>query len=456
MGLKEPVQELQNALSFNYYANTEIYDERAVATEDTSKMDQYVVEKITGGLPPVTQAQQTSINSVQPKRGGSTMGNIVDATTMDYTALYGSLEGKLQEYFKSYYDSLLKINNDYGYGALQVTNKDRNYTKGFLSPLTEQKVESNLYGKTNKYQEYVEKLVVEVKNDISQEKDPYISWLKTENTNPTSKQVRELQEKLTNIATQRQTAMLDVILNNTSNLVKIENELNYIYRQLDVIVSKTDGNMSPTNEPLIYDLSGDTFYANVLDSGSIIDVYTIKVKNVVKDFDTLLYNNDMTKDYFKPSNSTIQSQDGNCIFSTNNTDAFFGNCEGNRFYILTSQLYLNPEYFTTLVNDLTSGPEIKSNSQLVEKIKERSEGLKGIYETFQNVYKEKFKTYIEDSETYKTCTTWKVPDNTVKTCGYVYPAVGDLEVKAKKLKDLYSSNNLNDDKATFNGKVTFN
>ena len=45
MGLKEPVQELQNALSFNYYANTEIYDERATATEDTSKLDKYVVEK---------------------------------------------------------------------------------------------------------------------------------------------------------------------------------------------------------------------------------------------------------------------------------------------------------------------------------------------------------------------------------------------------------------------------
>ena len=53
MGLKGPVDELQNALSFNYYANTEIYDERATATEDTSKLDKYVVEQITGGLPPV-------------------------------------------------------------------------------------------------------------------------------------------------------------------------------------------------------------------------------------------------------------------------------------------------------------------------------------------------------------------------------------------------------------------
>ena len=451
MGLKEPVQELQNALSFNYYANTEIYDERATATEDTSKLDKYVVEKIMGGLPLVGQSEQVVINSVQPKRGESTIGVIVDATTMDYSNIYGSLEGKLQEYFKAYYDALSKINNDYGYGALQLANKDRNYIKGDLSSLTPQKVETNLYGKTNAYQDLVNKLVEEVKKDISQEKDPYISFLKDNNVEMTAKQKRELQEKLTNVATQRQTALLNVILNNTTNLVTIQNDINYIFRQLDVVASKTDGNMSPSNEPLIYDLSGDTFFAIANDTGSIFDVYTNKVKTVINDFNTLLYNNEMTVDFYKTDTSTIQRPGGTCDFEPG-----LGDCEDNRFYILMSQLYLNPEYLTTLVNDLTSGPEIKSNSQLVEKIKERSEGLKGIYEKIQNKYKEQFKIYIEDSDVYKTCTTWKIPDNTVKTCNYIYPAVGDLDSKTKKLKDLYSSQNLNQDKQTFNGKVTLN
>ena len=451
MGLKEPVQELQNALSFNYYANTEIYDERATATEDTSKLDKYVVEKIMGGLPLVGQAEQSVINSVQPKRGGSTVGAIVDATTMDYSNIYGSLEGKLQEYFKAYYDALSKINNDYGYGALQLANKDRNYIKGDLSSLTPQKVETKLYGKTNAYQDLVNKLVEEVKKDISQEKDPYISFFKDNNVEMTAKQVRELQEKLTNVATQRQTALLNVILNNTTNLVTIQNDINYIFRQLDVIASKTDGNMSPSNEPLIYDLSGDTFFAIANDTGSIFDVYTNKVKTVINDFNTLLYNNEMTVDFYQTNTSTIERPNVPCSF-----DLEIKTCEDNRFYILMSQLYLNPEYLTTLVNDLTSGPEIKSNSQLVEKIKERSESLKGIYEKIQNKYKEQFKTYIEDSDDYKTCTTWKIPDNTVKTCNYIYPAVGDIEAKTKKLKDLYSSQNLNQDKQTFNGKVTLN
>jgi hypothetical protein len=457
MGLKEPVQELQNALSFNYYANTEIYDERATATEDTSKLDKYVVEKIMGGLPLVGQAEQVVINSVQPKRGGSTMGNIVDATTMDYTALYGSLEGKLQEYFKSYYDSLSKINNDYGYGALQLANKDRNYIKGDLSPLTEQKVETNLYGKTNVYQDLVNKLVEEVKNDISKENDPFTSELKLPFYNSTKQQIRELQEKLTNIISQRQTALLNVILNNTTNLVTIQNDINYIFRQLDVIASKTDGNMSPSNEPLIYDLSGDTFFnISTNDTGSIFDVYTNKVKTVINDFNALLVSGQMTFDFYKTDKSTIQSSDGTCIFTTNSNNNFFGTCEDNRFYVLNTPLFTNPEYFTSFVNDLTNGDEIKKNPSLVDGIKLISEGLKTSYGDFQTFWKTKFKTDIEDSGDYKTYTTWKIPDNTVKTCSYIYPAVGDLEVKTKKLKDLYSSQNLNQDKQTFNGKVTLN
>lgn len=42
-GLKEPVKQLQNALSFNYYANTEMYDERAVVTEETTELDENFV-----------------------------------------------------------------------------------------------------------------------------------------------------------------------------------------------------------------------------------------------------------------------------------------------------------------------------------------------------------------------------------------------------------------------------
>ena len=44
------IDTLQNALTFNYYANTEMYDERAEATEDTSKLDKEIIDDIAIGI----------------------------------------------------------------------------------------------------------------------------------------------------------------------------------------------------------------------------------------------------------------------------------------------------------------------------------------------------------------------------------------------------------------------
>ena len=49
-GLKEPVNRLQNALSFNYYANTEVYDDRSVVTEQRDELNQEIWESIESNV----------------------------------------------------------------------------------------------------------------------------------------------------------------------------------------------------------------------------------------------------------------------------------------------------------------------------------------------------------------------------------------------------------------------
>ena len=262
MGLKEPVQELQNALSFNYYANTEIYDERAVATDIDSqtKNDKYVIERLDGALPPVSQQQVNSINSVQPKRGQSTVGVVVDATTMDYAGLYGALEEKLQEYFKSYYELLNKTTLDYSYGATLISIKDKDYTEGELAGFINEKVDTVLYGKSNQYQKLCDDLYGETVKDINQGTNPILFKAINRSGGITNKQKRELEEKLKTQVLNAKTDILNTLNNNNSNIVTIENDLNYIFRQLDVVSSKLDGSLQQTNEPLLYDLSGTTFF----------------------------------------------------------------------------------------------------------------------------------------------------------------------------------------------------
>jgi hypothetical protein len=69
MGIKEPVEKLQNAMSFNYYANTEIYDERAEATEDFSAIDNELIQNIVS----------------QPSSNGSTENELKESPKSEAT-----------------------------------------------------------------------------------------------------------------------------------------------------------------------------------------------------------------------------------------------------------------------------------------------------------------------------------------------------------------------------------
>jgi hypothetical protein len=59
------------------------------------------------------------------------------------------------------------------------------------------------------------------------------------------------------------------------------------------------------------------------------------------------------------------------------------------------------------------------------------------------------------TKAYENAVKYKLPDTTVKTCNYVTPPTDDANQRTKRIKDLYSSKNLNNNDK-FNGKVTFN
>jgi hypothetical protein len=453
MGLKGPVDEIQTALSFNYYANTEIYDERATATdiESTEKNDKYVIEQINGGVPPVSQQQQAQINSVQPKKGGSTVGQILSDTEIDYTGIYDSLQSKTQEYFKTYFEALQKLNDNYSYGAVQLGIKDRSYVKGKISEYTNEKKDLELFGKSNAYLELVEKLKERIIKDVKQEEDPIYDKLPGYiKSSITGKQKREFQDRLQTLVNDQQTKMLDTINNDMSNIVKIEEELNYIFRQLDVVASKLDGELLQSNEPKLYDLSGDTFFNPIANTGSIFSVYTTSLKDVVDDFNKLLSENNITKDLYNKSESTV-SNDNTCNF-----DSFWVKCAYNRFGVYMTPQFLTNENLTKVQNYLTEGPEIKTNLMLVEQIKISCKNFQVLCKNFQEFIKRDYFNKVSGNERYVQATTWKLPDNTIKKCNYTTNVTQDVQTKTKRIKDLYSNINLNSDKDTFNGKVTLN
>ena len=168
------------------------------------------------------------------------------------------------------------------------------------------------------------------------------------------------------------------------------------------------------------------------------------------DFNKLLSENNITKDLYNKSESTV-SNDNTCNF-----DSFWIKCAYNRFGVYMTPQFLTDENLTKVQNYLTEGPEIKTNPTLVEQIKISCKNFQTLCKNFQEFIKRDYFDKVSGNERYVQSTTWKLPDNTVKKCAYTTNVTQDVDTKTKIIKDLYSNINLNSDKDTFNGKVTLN
>jgi hypothetical protein len=120
-----------------------------------------------------------------------------------------------------------------------------------------------------------------------------------------------------------------------------------------------------------------------------------------------------------------------------------------------SPLFTKSDLLTSVINELTSGIEVKSNPALVSEIEKVCRGY-GNDTTKINISFSELFTEAKGNPIYKDVTTFTLPDNTVKICQYTTNVTQDVNQKNKRIEDLYSNNNLNNNKKTFNGKVTFN
>jgi hypothetical protein len=117
-GLSKPVERLQNALSSNFYANTEMYDERSIATNETidgKKAEEYTrefLEKLNktygNEINKNNQAQNT-----KNVKGGNYMGTL-DGNSIKYTDIIKSVFTSTESYFDKYQDTYNKIYTKYG------------------------------------------------------------------------------------------------------------------------------------------------------------------------------------------------------------------------------------------------------------------------------------------------------------------------------------------------------
>lgn len=119
-GIEKPVERLQNALSSNFYANTEMYDERSISTntliggESTSGFTKSFLEdlqKINDVSPSAINDAGNSENTIN----GKYIGDFNQSTSgFTYTNIVKDLFKNTDDYFKKYPSSFNIIYKKYG------------------------------------------------------------------------------------------------------------------------------------------------------------------------------------------------------------------------------------------------------------------------------------------------------------------------------------------------------
>ena len=438
-GLAGPVQELQNALSFNYYANTEIYDERATATEDTSALDKYVVEKITGGITPINSAQAAAVQNVDPKRGQSTVGSQL-VNELEYNPVLIELQDQLKSYFDAYFNGLLSVETQTNYGILQIMNNKRKYQKGDIGGQ-----EVIIYGKPYNYETIIDGLVAQVITDIDNQVDPISSVLKASNNSYPNKALREVKDKLKVLVEPQKSKLRDIVNEGFADLVDSQEELIYTFRKLNVVNEKLDGYIDTNNGAVTFDLSGDTFFADSSNPQSLQHIISLEVPEFLDKVN--LFMTDRLLD--SPNQFNTQTY---TILNSTSADKL-GNPPTNKFYVCNSTTFLNEGQYQAFVDGLVNLEEVKKIPKMVEQIKVICDGLKA---TFKTVHDSEIKGFNDSKSdpTYVSLTTLTLPIIPGKV-GYISPAPNDLQAKQQKLKDLYANQNLNTTDS-FDGKVTLN
>jgi hypothetical protein len=447
-GLKEPVEELQNALSFNYYANTEIYDERATATESTEARDKYMVEKILSNQPKVTTAD---VVNQQPKRGGEAIGTISGESDIDYTKFVNDYWNSTKEYFDAYINTNAAIGKNYNIGILDLLYTDRDYSKGTAEFTPE--IEVPIYGKPSNVEDKLEKLFDKVNGDISGRNDPFMQIVVSNDQSINNSDKREIENKLKEYVTGLKPDFITNVSNSVKDLVLLQQDYIQYIRKANLVLSKTDGIMNSNNEPQVYDISGDTFtqLEDYLKKITDKHIEFNDAKGVVK-FDECLY---LNEDNYKKSSSTFI--DGNTstadLITSRNQSGLMANEPANRFYQVMANV-LNDENSKNELKTFILNSQNYSNIQFVTEVVDKATtGCSDRFKSYTEINKKRYDG-IKTNERYLTLIKSPIEDN-VKF-GLKYAKVSGTSQQKKEIKDLYSNVNVNNKEKTFDGKIKFN
>jgi len=435
-GLAKPIEQLQNALSFNYYANTEMYDERAEATEDTSKLDRQVYQQILESQPPVTQPDNKLSND-----GGNTITTILTSSGTSIS-LSGttSLKTKMNEFVddtQSYFDvitnQLTTFVESYNRGIMEIVSQTRNYKDGTVFIPSSQS--APIYGKPEGVQNSIDSLFDTVTSEIDNDQNYIVKELKNLSFTTTvlDDVKKNMKAYLLSYKEEMSTGIFGIIQSMTE---KQEKYIQYI-RKLNFVSSSIDGKIDNKGNGIIYTLTPTT---DVHPTSNNVANTLIEFENDYKKIATDLTNYDT----FVTTNFLVNYYQIPAPFSTM-TD--------KNFYLVATQIFYDKTKMDDFISKVTNG--ISDTQNFKRKFENICDDL---HRDYKREYKKNvdFMNDLTKGSSYKDFRKYK-PFSKDKKRVFDFTSVPPgTPTQITDLQNLYKSYNIDSNTSTYLNKIKFN
>ena len=303
-GLKESIDKLQNALTFNYYANTEIWDDRADVTAKEEFLTVLDAEFFKKGVPP----SPPTLNQAAVENGQSnntTIGTIVTSVptssgetgTINYSDFMVKVVNDTQTYFQTVVNKTKESVNQYNNAVRQQWMLERSYTQGDFVNSTDPVV---LFGKPNNIEKRFDKIFENLIDDIKDGDEGLIEYMSTDDNNFSRKVIRQLKENYVNYIKNKRSVFENAITKINQEIVTTEQSYIQTLGRLNIISfpatndNGTDGYQTKSGPVRVYNLSGTTEVsptANGAQNTFIeLEQDIVKIENGIKQFNDVIGN----------------------------------------------------------------------------------------------------------------------------------------------------------------------
>ena len=421
-GLAKPVEQLQNALSFNYYANTEIYDERATPTDDSyKKIDKELEQIILAGEKPATL---NNVTNNPTNDGGDTIGEIQtnipisngQTGVTSYQKFMDKFFDETVTYFNTVVNQMEKITLTYNMGILQLVNDRRVYTNGktykngtLVPPSPDVRI---LWGQPDGDNNRLTQLFNDVLKDIETNKNPILFGLiKTDGQSgwePTDTEIVELKLNLTNYIKKLSLDFGSGIVTTYSDLVNFEANYVQYFRKANLLETKTDGKILESNVPRVYNISATTEISESSkqqtgEASAGIPINTFEELDF--DYRDIISGLTIYNKLLDSSGITTIDEYKGGDFMLADIDANF-DIEDKIFFMVISRILDNKNKKQEFISTLTKGTSVSKNQfknkleKVVEKLQNKySKELRKEEKLFEKFRKNKeFKKFVDEPQ----------------------------------------------------------